>query len=197
MQFRTPYIPENPGFFLSPDRPAVLLGSCFSDNIAAKMRDSLWDATNPFGTLYNPESIALALEALLFNPDPQKTIKASIFKDDKRIFHSFLLDSRFSGRSEEEVIKKGLTAAEEIKDKLGNAEALFVTFGTSICYYLLNESEEMDPIGNIVSNCHKLPAKMFGKYRLSVEEIVNRWTKICELLKSRYPQLKIIFTVSP
>lgn len=198
MQFRTPYSPENPGFFLSPTRPAILLGSCFSDNIASKMQESMWDALNPFGTLYNPESIALAIESLILDSEAETVLRKSLFKDNKEIFHSFLLDSRFSSRSEDEVIRNGLKAAELMKEKLKEAEALFITFGTSICYYLLSDRQEQNcPLNCIVSNCHKLPAKMFGKYRLSVEEITSRWISICEKLKQLFPKLKIIFTVSP
>jgi hypothetical protein len=44
----------------------VSLGSCFSDEIGGLMRDSgLHIEQNPFGTLYNPASIAAALRRLM------------------------------------------------------------------------------------------------------------------------------------
>ena len=37
----------------------VMLGSCFSDEIGGKLRDAGFQVLcNPFGTLYNPASIA-------------------------------------------------------------------------------------------------------------------------------------------
>ena len=43
----------------------MTIGSCFSDNMAAHLRDAgFCMMSNPFGTLYNPESIASAIERL-------------------------------------------------------------------------------------------------------------------------------------
>ena len=47
--------------------------------------------------------------------------------------------------------------------------------------------------GEIVGNCHKLPADRFTRRRLTVEEIVAAWQPIIE----RYPDKHWIFTVSP
>ena len=38
---------------------------------------------------------------------------------------------------------------------------------------------------------------MFERFRLSVDEIADRWINLCEKIKTLYPQLEIIFTVSP
>ena len=50
---------------LSGDSRIMTLGSCFSDNMAGHLRDAGFTMlANPFGTLYNPESIASAIERL-------------------------------------------------------------------------------------------------------------------------------------
>jgi hypothetical protein len=44
----------------------MMLGSCFSDNIGARLSDLGFDVcVNPFGTLYNPASIASSIERLV------------------------------------------------------------------------------------------------------------------------------------
>jgi len=56
MIFRTEVSPEK-GLegLLSHGTPVVLVGSCFTDNIGACMRDDLFDViVNPFGPIYNP-----------------------------------------------------------------------------------------------------------------------------------------------
>ena len=47
--------------------------------------------------------------------------------------------------------------------------------------------------GEIVGNCHKLPADRFTRRRLSVDEIVTAWKPILD----RYPDKHWLFTVSP
>ena len=69
MKFRTEYVAKMAPFVIDPSKPTVLLGSCFADNIAARMRGCLWDAKNPLGTLYNPLSIDTALEVALETAD--------------------------------------------------------------------------------------------------------------------------------
>lgn len=65
MKFRTEYVAEKAPFSLSPGQPVVMLGSCFAENIAGKMRRCLWNAVNPAGTLYNPLSIERSLRMLV------------------------------------------------------------------------------------------------------------------------------------
>ncbi len=62
MEFRTPIQPLNHRGLITHNRPVIMLGSCFSDNIGNRLRNALFDIViNPFGTLYNPASNASAL----------------------------------------------------------------------------------------------------------------------------------------
>ena len=48
----------------------VSLGSCFSDEIGARLRDGDFHIEqNPFGTLYNPASISAALRRLMYDEE--------------------------------------------------------------------------------------------------------------------------------
>ena len=208
MQFRTIYTPERADFTLSPECPVVMLGSCFSDNMAQKMRSALWNASNPLGTLYNPLSIRNTLEIFLSEDSFKERFLHSLFKDNTGKHRSFLGDFRLAGCDGEEAFEKAEKARSILTESLKKAEALFITFGTSICYSLIYNKEESlsENSGNCsrerllsatVANCHKLPASRFERYRLTEEEITEMWVDLCKKIKTRFPQLRIVFTVSP
>lgn len=72
-----------------------------------------------------------------------------------------------------------------------DSSVLFVTFGTSWCYFLAEDPDY------VVANCHKQPATMFVRRRLSVDEIAETWIRLASDLRVRFPELRIVFTVSP
>ncbi|MCB1175571.1 MAG: GSCFA domain-containing protein, partial [Leptospiraceae bacterium] len=69
---------------------------------------------------------------------------------------------------------------------------LLLTFGTAWCYYLANELE-----APVVANCHKMPAALFRRQLLSVEDIVTSYQQLLQELWNLNPRLQILFTVSP
>ena len=189
MKFRTEYQPQKADFTLSPEKPVVLAGSCFSQNIASKMKDHLWDAVNSFGTLYNPSSIYHAIEMMLDEEQGVKRFVDSLFYADG-LWNSYMFDSSFSSKDKEDCVKEFQIRQEEFLSKIVSGKVLIITFGTSICYYL---REDDVPVGN----CHKLPSRLFDRKRLSIQEISILWNSLIKKLKARIPDIKIIFTVSP
>ncbi|MCM1489817.1 MAG: GSCFA domain-containing protein [Muribaculum sp.] len=190
MKFRTEYLPVKSGLVLDPGHPVVLVGSCFASNIAEKMRECRWNAFNGVGTLYNPLSIAKVLDLLVFAGDSAEIVKDSLFRSEGYV-HSWLFDSHFSRMSESECLAEIERVGKALVETLENAQTLIVTFGTSWCYFL-NEKENY-----VVANCHKMPQSMFTRRRVSVEEISPLWIDLCGRLKKRFPDLSIMFTVSP
>ena len=190
MRFRTEYkIEERKRFVLDPRRPVVLLGSCFADNISAKMKSCLWEAENPLGTLYNPLSIASALYACLgmAGGEDGMGFEESLFEAGG-MWRSWLFDSKMSAETREDVVYAFGERCRRLDALLSRAEVLFVTFGTAWCYYIGER---------LVANCHKQPAAMFERRRLSVREIVDTWRDLMDRLRERYPRLQVVFTVSP
>ena len=154
----------------------LLLGSCFSDEIGERMEQCCLPVIrNPFGTLYNPLSIANAinLQSPIFNLQ---------FHDG--LWHSMYHHGSFSRPTREEAEQAVRASIETMQKALQEASVVIVTFGTAWVY-------EMN--GEIVGNCHKLPESDFTRRRLSVEEIVAAWKPILE----RYPDKHWLFTVSP
>jgi hypothetical protein len=152
----------------------LLLGSCFADNIGEKFTEHYFQATiNPYGTLYNPASIARAVGGF----------RGEIVEWGG-LWHSTMHHGCLSG-AEKDIVEANCQAAEKLlQEAVREADVVVVTFGTAWVY-------EMD--GEVVANCHKMPANRFLRRCLTVEEIVELWEPII----MRMPDKHWIFTVSP
>lgn len=182
-------MPEKSVITLDPHLPVVLAGSCFSQNMASKMKAHLWKAVNPLGTLYNPVSICQALDIMLDEKEGSNRFENSLFHHNG-IWNSCKFDSSFSSQDKNDCIEDFENKGIILRDALQEGRQLIVTFGTSFVYYFSDT-------GEAVGNCHKLPSQRFFRERLSVTEISATWKGMIEKLNVLYPEIKIIFTVSP
>lgn len=179
-------IPKAP-FTFSHTEQTVLLGSCFAENIGKKLEENKFKTDlNPFGTLYNPSSIAEAIRMLL---RPERFTGDDLFQHEG-IYHSFSHHSRFSSSSETECLANINGRLFRSADSLRKSRRMILTFGTAWVYRLKSS-------GKVVSNCHKLPEKMFDRQLLTVEKIATEWKSLLLSLWEQNPDLKILFTVSP
>lgn len=157
----------------------LLLGSCFADNIGAKFEEHYFQTTiNPFGTLYNPASIAKAVLDMGYGPSGMGLV------EHNGLWHSMMHHGSYSGVDKEEVIARCEESRIQMRETLQQASVVIVTFGTAWVY---------EYNGEVVANCHKLPANRFVRRRLTVDEIVNMWQPIIASM----PDKHWIFTVSP
>ena len=198
MRFRTEIKDERSEIQLEPFREVIMIGSCFADNIAARMRQTLWPAYNPFGMLYNPLSIHKTLENLLLMPEQDAIdfFEDSVFCVDGMYF-SWMFDSRMHGKSRDELILKHKDMRREVRERMTHIDTVFVTFGTAWCYALEEAYDEEFKSLNVVANCHKQPARLFRRFRLTQAEILSHWTYLIDGLHHFYPDLRFVFTVSP
>lgn len=192
MKFRTEYIVKPCTEALNPERPVVLIGSCFTDNIGARMRECRWRAyPNICGTLYNPRSIANILRmAVSREVDFFTEISESVVQRGD-LWMSWLTDSGCTTYSRQDTEMEVADRLRRLRNQLEEADALILTFGSAWIYELAAHP------GHAVSNCHKFPADTFRRRRLTVEEIADEWSDILSMLRQTYPSLKIILTVSP
>lgn len=172
---------------LDPLKMITAVGSCFSSNITVKMRESLWDAANPLGTLYNPASIASEIGLAI---DDASRDKYRLFSSGTR-WHTWNGDSSFSALNKDTVLDNLRRRDEIFRKRMEKSGALIITFGTAWCYYLNDLS------GSPVANCHKMPGNIFVRRRLEVSEIVDIWRPLLDKIAEKYNDLPIIFTVSP
>ncbi|HEY5591574.1 MAG TPA: GSCFA domain-containing protein [Paludibacter sp.] len=165
----------------------MTLGSCFAENIGKKMHDVYFlTDINPFGVLYNPVSIRNSIALLLKN---NEFTKEDIF-ENKSLWQSFSHSSQFSDSTPEVCLDKINNRLETSRSFLQKADFLLITFGTA---WVFEEKKS----GSVVANCHKLPESKFVRKRLSVSDIATDFTVLISKLQTRYPNLELIFSVSP
>lgn len=188
MKFRTEYIPvPEADFQLNYEKPLLLLGSCFADNIGERLQNSGWKATvNPCGVLYNPLSIADAIERVI-RPEYEPELYRHPVSGNAFCFD---FSTKFSRMDEAEARKGMADATLSLMEALLLAQTMFVTFGTSWVF-------ELKESGKVVANCHKLPADKFLRRCCSLQEMLKRWNDLLPLIRTMNPELKVIFTVSP
>ena len=165
----------------------VLLGSCFAENIGEKLDYYKFQAiTNPFGIIFNP----IALERLIEDAILDKTYtEEDVFELDG-IWKSFYAHSSKNAQSRLGAVIHLQEAQQLLRTALKTASHIFITLGTSWVYRHIERDE-------IVANCHKVPAQTFDKEILSVDEITQSLSKVCTLLKTFNPTIKMTLTVSP
>ncbi|HAN00772.1 MAG TPA: GSCFA domain protein [Marinilabiliales bacterium] len=165
----------------------MMLGSCFAENIGEKLiQNKFQTLVNPFGTLYNPESIAHSLEFLI---KKKKFTESDLF-EQQGVWNSFYHHSRFSDTDKERCLANINTQIEKGSQFLKKADFLIITLGTAWVYQLKKS-------GTIVTNCHKVPTKEFERFRISKCDMVEKLRSVIKKIKNQNLNLKIIFTVSP
>ena len=187
MKFRTEIPIQQFPFEITYETRMLFLGSCFSEHISAYLHLHRFPVTaNPFGILFNPLSIAAALDEMTGT----QTIDDRHFDFYNEKWLSFAHHGRFSHTEKaqfEEGIQQSITQG---KRALREADLLFVTLGTA--YYYWHKEREL-----VVANCHKLPANTFDKRRATVEKIENAFHDFFTWRQQSHPDLKVVFTVSP
>lgn len=187
MKWFTPITIEKQTGYLQHGSPILLLGSCFAENVGEFLARCKFDIEiNPFGTLYNPESIANAIERLISN----RPFRENELCHDGNLWYSYHHHGKFSQTTVEATLDGINNSYERGVTLLANCQRLVVTFGTAYVYRLASN-------GMAVTNCHKQPAALFTRERLSVSDIVQRWDDILTQLQAHAPQCKVLFTVSP
>lgn len=187
MNLQTHVIIPKSKFDVSHQSKILLMGSCFSENIGGKLKNSKFPVViNPFGILYNPISIYNALDRLLTN----KLFTESDLIHYNDSYHSLMHHGSFSHSNLKVAVDNINEAFNHASTQLHNADVLLITFGTAYVFRW-NESSE------VVGNCHKIPANKFTRERLSVEEIYAAWRMLINKIVAINPKVKLIFTVSP
>lgn len=176
---------------ISHDGGVLLVGSCFTENIGARLVDSGFAClVNPFGILYNPISMAEALRRCL----NREFVGEEHLVNHNGLWHSWLHHGSFSSDSKEGCLQKcneSIAAAHRFLFE--ECETVVLTLGSAYLYELLDSS--FSP--SVVGNCHKVPAARFEKRRVSEDEIVAAWEPIWVMLRSLPRNPKVLFTVSP
>lgn len=189
MEFRTPVTLPRIEPFVSHRSHMVSLGSCFADEIGARLSTRLYNIlVNPVGTLYNPASIKDAVERIAGSHGNRDN---SLIQDSSGIWHSFDYHSRFSSVDRGKVLASIRNAEEMSNRQLKSPDPVVtLTFGSARAFKLKEN-------GKIVANCHKFPGEWFETIDMSVGECKNLMDETVNILRDIAPSVKIIMTVSP
>ena len=165
----------------------VLMGSCFSDNIGAKMRSAMMRVMiNPFGTLYNPLSIADAVQRLITG----ETIAGNTLFSHNGVWNSYQFHSRYSLPDKQAAIDAMNSRIAQGQVALKTCSALIITLGTAMVYRLRST-------GEVVANCHKVPQHEFTRQMATMQQMSQALMQIVTSFHKLNPTAKVIFTVSP
>ena len=180
MHFRTQINPLFSDTNLNHHSSIITIGSCFSDNIGNWLSELKFNCiVNPFGTTYNPVSIAK------FFIDTEPDLDCIFFEND--YWFSLQYHSQNNKLSKIDLLNHLSELHLQFKNKLSEVTHLFITLGTSWVYKLKENNK-------IISNCQKLPQHLFTKELLSVNEIK---ASLSELVENTSKNCKVIFTLSP
>ncbi len=185
--FRTVISPPQSDFKISHRDHCLLVGSCFTENIGERLADLKFpNFINPNGIVYNPISIGFSIKNLLLDNDFDTN---SLFQN-QGLWHSPQHHGKFSKIEKTATQTVILSSQNEAKKFLKKTNRLFLTLGTANVF-------EWKKTGEIVANCHKLPAAEFSKRRISVAETVDALLPILEKMKTQTPDFQAVLTVSP
>ena len=172
----------------------AFFGSCFADNISAQFASRKFKVlANPFGTVYNPLSIAKQIKALA---DEKVFGEDDVFQDMRlgnhadsehcgASWHCWDAHGSLSGKTQDECIAKLNAAATQAREFLQKADVVFITLGTSFVYFLKStcengESSNETTRGQVVSNCHRQDPRLFERRMISVDEAATAIREIVE-----------------
>lgn len=161
------------------------IGSCFSDHMFQRFRHHGLEAwLSPFGTTYNPISIANQLLGLID--------LSSDFNHYDNSGQSFYWETSHKITSHNPASLKSTVDSMRLETQkaLQQTDTLFITLGSAWAY-------ELNSNGLIVANCHKLPASNFSKRLLEISEITDALHQVITRINRLNPLLKIVLTVSP
>jgi hypothetical protein len=187
MDFRTTFNIEPSSLKITHDDHVMFIGSCFASSIGNKLNDGRIPVMiNPAGTVYNPASVATTLKSAL----TLKTYTSDDLHNYQGTWLSFDHYTDFSSDDSDRVLDAINCRSQLANSFLLKTKFLFITFGTARVYRFKKS-------GKIVSNCHKIQSVEFTREMLSVSEITGLWNNLLDELKSAYPDLKVVFSVSP
>ena len=159
----------------------LLIGSCFSSEMSLFFKKYCFGFLNPYGTIYNPISLAKNLEMLVNNePFSKRNLTTN-----NGVYLSWNHSGKYYNNNPELLLEKLNSEQENTFKTFKNNSTLFVTFGTSKLYELKETNE-------VVANCHKNISTIFNTRRATINEVVNSWRSILKKIDN-----PVIFTVSP
>jgi hypothetical protein len=162
-------------------------GSCFADAIGSRLLLHKFPVlANPFGNIYAPPVIHKAIQYSVYNEPPS----LHTYLQNQEIFLNYDFHSELSALTKPDLEHRINNIVGTAHYFIKDAAWLVLTYGTAFVY-------SRKDTGELVANCHKMPADMFTKMLLTEKEIVDSFQAMYTMLLKFNPTLRIILTVSP
>ncbi|QIP12387.1 GSCFA domain-containing protein [Spirosoma aureum] len=187
MQFHTEFSPEPLAHRIGLNSRIVTIGSCFAEVMGRRLADhKLTVLDNPFGTIFNPVSIARLLTMALYGtlPDENRYVER-----DGVWFH-YDFHSSIWANSRDELRNRLTQTLAQTSDAINKADFLLLTLGSAVVYRHIET-------GKVVANCHKMPGQLFEKYLYQIDHLRDDMTRLLKTLHKANPKLNVVLTVSP
>ncbi len=169
------------------DTVIASIGSCFSEELVGELLACGFSgAQNPNGILYNPVSIADAMEHVVQG----ENYTGEDFFEFNGMYHSWLHHGSFSSLDLDYAVDACNRSLANFRRTLAKAGVLIVTLSSAVVYI---EKEE----GLIVANCHKLPGTAFFRHLLTLEQCEESLRRIAGGVREYNPGCFVVFTLSP
>ncbi len=167
----------------------LFIGSCFADEMGRRCTERYFDArVNPFGVLFNPCSISDCLgllEGYGINAEQCSFIPEDVIETSGG-FCSFHHHGSMARPTAQEFLDNANRVLADASDFYYREGWVVVTLGTAFIY---TDKES----GNVVANCHKLPADRFERTMIDADQVYDA---LSQYVAAR-PNRQWIFTVSP
>ena len=168
--------------------PVCVLGSCFADEMGANLEAAGFDVLrNPFGTLYNPASLADAV-ARLDGGEPFTAADCVEMGAGAGRICSFSHHTSFARPTAEEFLAHANARLSEDAARWRACSHVILTLGTAWVWRALER-----PGQPVVANCLKRPAREFTHELLGVDACEALLRGIIEA----HPEKRFLLTVSP
>ncbi len=187
MLFHTEFTPEPLPHRIGLQSRIVTLGSCFAEVMGQRLADHKLDVlTNPFGTIFNPVSLAKLLTIALNGTAPDEN---RYVERDGVWFHYDFHSSRYAHSRADlrSLLTQTLT---DVAGAIRRADFLLLTLGTAMVY-------RHTETGKVVANCHKMPGVLFEKFLYSYDYLLDDMKRLLKTLHKANPKLTVVLTVSP
>ncbi|GAB2598334.1 GSCFA domain-containing protein [Spirosoma areae] len=187
MQFHTEFSPEPLLHRVGLNSQIVTVGSCFAEVMGRRLADhKLTVLNNPFGTIFNPVSIAKLLTMALYGNSPDE----NRYVEREGVWFHYDFHSSLWANSQPELRDKLITCLAQTADAIRKADFLLLTLGSAVVYRHIET-------GKVVANCHKMPGSLFEKYLYNIDHLRDDLTRLLKTLHKVNPKLNVLLTVSP
>jgi hypothetical protein len=187
IKLRTDWNLKPGGEGISHHSKILLLGSCFSEHMAQKLKFSGFNVLeNPHGILFHP----LAIERSVSDCVAENQYGQEDLLHNGESWVSLNHHGRFNNSDPELAVESINSEIREAHRFLQKASHVIITLGTSWVY----RHRKQDVY---VANFHKIPQKEFSKELLSQDVIRSSLERSINLIQTANPEATIVLTVSP